>query len=487
MNTAVIPALDDARPQLQVLSPAAIRRIHEATLEIIERVGVRFPSAIAQDIWAAHGATVDRETGIVRVPAAVMEAALRTAPPAYILAGRDPAQDLPLDGHHVHVATDGCGIEMLDPWTLEVRRSTLADVADIARVADALPQVGFHWVAVSAQDRPVETRALEELAAVWRNSTKHVQTESVVTAAEARSAIAMAAAIVGGRDELRARPVLSLMQCTISPLAHDAGPLEAALVAAEAGVPVGFMTMASCAFSGPATIAGSLVVGNAEVITALALMQLAYPGSPVYYAAAQTAMDLRSGAYTGGGPEDFLFGAATNELSDFYNVPLSMGAYATGAKRSDWQAGLENGLSAWMASVAGSDMLLGIGLLHGSRIWSYEQMILDAEIAGIVEAMLRGIPVDDASLALDAIAEVGPGGDYLTSPHTRTAMKGLWKATYLDRRPYGQWEADPDKPHRDALERARTLLRDHRPVPLDPAVDAELDRIIEAHAAAAVG
>ena len=113
------------------------------------------------------------------------------------------------------------------------------------------------------------------------------------------------------------------------------------------------MTMASCAFSGPATVAGSLVVGNAEVIAALALMQLAYPGSPVYYAAAQTAMDLRSGAYTGGGPEDFLFGAVTNQLADFYKVPLSMGAYATGAKRSDWQAGLENGLSAFMASVVG--------------------------------------------------------------------------------------------------------------------------------------
>jgi trimethylamine--corrinoid protein Co-methyltransferase len=274
------------------------------------------------------------------------------------------------------------------------------------------------------------------------------------------------------------------MQCTISPLAHDGGPIEAALVAAEAGIPVGFMTMASCAFSGPATVAGSLVVGNAEVITALALVQLAHPGAPVYYAAAQTAMDLRSGAYTGGGPEDFLFGAATNALADFYDVPLSMGAFATGAKRSDWQAGLENGLSAFMASVAGSDMLLGIGLLHGSRIWSYEQMILDAEIDGIVQAMLRGIPVDDASLALDAIAEVGPGGEYLTLPHTRTAMKGLWKASYMDRRTYGQWEADPDKPHRDALDRARTLLRDHRPVPLDPGLDAELAGLVAARGAA---
>jgi len=485
MNTASAAAAG-VRPHLEVLSPAAIRRIHEATLEVIEKVGVRFPSQQALDIWAAHGANVDRATNIVKVPAHIIEAALRTAPPTYTLAARNPAQDLPLDGHHVHVATDGCGIEVLDPWTLEVRRSSLKDVGDIARVADALDQVGFHWVAVSAQDTDPATRTHEELLAVWRNSTKHVQTETVVTAEDARTAIAMAAAVAGGREALRARPVLSLMQCTISPLAHDGGPIEASLVAAEAGVPVGFMTMASCAFSGPATIAGSLVVGNAEVITAMALMQLAHPGSPVYYAAAQTAMDLRSGAYTGGGPEDFLFGAATNELADFYNVPLSMGAFATGDKRSGWQAGLENGLSSFMASVSGADMLLGVGLLHGSRIWSFEQMVLDAEIASIVEAMLRGIPFDDESLALDAIAEVGPGGEYLTQPHTRTAMKGLWKATYLDRRTYGQWLDDPEKFHHQALEKARWLLKNHQPEPLDPALDRELVSLIEGHRKAAL-
>ena len=484
MNTASATAAG-VRPRLEVLSPAAIARIHEATLEVIERVGVRFPSQQALDIWEAHGAKVDRATSIVKVPAQVIEAALRTAPPAYPLAARNPAQDLPLDGHHVHIGTDGCGIEVLDPWSLEVRRSSLKDVADIARVADALDQVGFHWVAVSAQDTDPATRTLEELLAVWRNSTKHVQTETVVTAEDARTAIEMAAAVVGGHDELRRRPVLSLMQCTISPLAHDGGPIEASLVAAEAGIPVGFMTMASCAFSGPATIAGSLVVGNAEVVSAMALMQLAYPGSPVYYAAAQTAMDLRSGAYTGGGPEDFLFGAATNALSDFYNVPLSMGAFATGDKRSGWQSGLENGLSSFMASVTGADMLLGVGLLHGSRIWSFEQMILDAEIASIVEAVLRGIPFDDEALALEAIAEVGPGGEYLTLPHTRKAMKGLWKATYLDRRTYGQWLDEPDKYHREALERARTLLRDHQPEPLEPALDRELVGLIERHRLAA--
>lgn len=470
------------RPTLEVLSPAAVGRIHEATLEVIERVGVRFPSPRAQEIWRAHGASVDRESGVVRAPGALIEAALRTAPPEYTLAARDPGRDLPLDGRHVHVGTDGCGIEVLDPWTLELRRSALQDVADIARVGDALEEVAFHWVAVSAQDRPPATRALDELAAVWRNSTKHVQSESIVTAAETRVAVEMAAAIAGGRAALRGRPVLSLMQCTISPLAHDGGALDAGLVAAEAGIPVGFMTMASCAFSGPATVAGSLVVGNAEVVSALALLQLAHPGAPVYYAAAQTAMDLRTGAYTGGGPEDFLFGAATNALADFYGVPLSMGAFATGAKRPDWQAGLENGLSAFMASVVGSDMLLGLGLLHGSRVWSFEQLILDAEIASMVGRMVRGIAVDEVSLALDAIAEVGPGGDFMTAPHTRRHMRELWQPRYLDRRPWSAWAADPDRPHREALERARGLLRDHRPEPLDPALDAELARMIDAHA-----
>ncbi len=390
------------------------------------------------------------------MPGHVIEAALRTAPPSYILGARDPEWDLPLDGRHVHLATDGCGIEVLDPWTLEVRRSTLGDVADIARVADALDAIAFHWVAVSAQDRPPATRVRSKRSRPSGGTPPSTPRARAWSRGEdAATGIEMASAIAGGRAALRERPVFSMMQCTISPLAHDGGSIDAGLVAAEAGVPVGYMTMASCAFSGPATIAGSLIVGNAEVISALALMQLAYPGCPVYYAAAQTAMDLRSGAYTGGGPEDFLFGAATNELSDFYDVPLSMGAYATGAKRSDWQAGLENGLSSFMASVVGSDMLLGAGLLHGSRIWSYEQMILDTEIDGIVKAMLRGIPDDDVALALEAIAEVGPGGEYLTLPHTRTHMRGLWQARYLDRRPYGQWAADPEKPHREALERAR--------------------------------
>ena len=475
-----IKSITNPRLKLNILSPKNVQRIHTATLDIIETVGVRFPSKRALDIWEAHGATVDRDTMIVKVPGHVIEEAINQAPPVYTLAARDPAQDLLLDGNHVYVGTDGCGVQLIDIHTGERRRSVLQDVIDIARVADYVEEIAFHWVAVSAQDCPPETRGLHELRAIWENTTKHVQTESVYSEHEARAAVEMAAAIAGGREALRERPVLSVMQCTASPLGQDGGSVDAALISAEAGLPVGFMTMAACLTTGPATMAGTLTVGNAEVISATALIQLAYPGAPVFYAAAQTASDLRTGGYTGGGPEDFLFGAATNVLSDFYDIPLSMGSFATGAKEPNWQAGIENSLSTFMASVVMSDMLLGVGLVHGSRIWSYEQMLMDCEIFDIIFKMMKGIVVDEETLALDAIREVvpGPGGNFLALKHTKKNMRDIWVPQFMDRRPYETWEEERDGARDWAREKAIHILTTHRPDPFDPKLSDELQRII---------
>jgi len=194
-------------------------------------------------------------------------------------------------------------------------------------------------------------------------------------------------------------------------------------------------------------------------------------------------MDLRTGAYTGGGPEDFLFGAATNQLADFYNVPLSMGAFATGAKLPDWQAAVDNSFSSFMASASGADMLLGCGLLHGSRILSYEQMVMDCEIYSIARSMLKGIPVDDEDLALDVIRTVGPGGNYLAQKHTRQHMRSLWLPRLMDRRPYEQWAEKKDGAVDAARQRAREIIATHKPDPLDPKLAEELKRIIAAQEA----
>jgi trimethylamine--corrinoid protein Co-methyltransferase len=476
----LIKSITNPKLRLEILTPVEVRRIHDATLHIIENVGVRFPSKQALEIWEAHGASVDHDKMIVKARPALIEEALKKAPPVYPLAARDPAQDLPLDGNHVYVGTDGCGVEVIDIQSGERRTSRLQDVADIARIADATEEVAFHWVPVSAQDMPPETRGLHEIKAIWENSTKHVQTESIYNAREARAAIEMAAAIVGGRDKLRQRPVLSLMQCCAPPLGHDGGSLDAALLAAEVGIPTGFMTMAACLTTGPASVAGTLVVGNAEVIAATALLQLAFPGAPVFYAAAQTASDLRSGAYTGGGPEDFLFGAAQNALADYYNIPLSMGSFATGAKEPNWQAGIENSLSTFMASIVMSDMLLGVGLLHGSRIWSYAEMLMDCEIFSIIHKVMQGIVVDDETLALDTIAAVGPGGNFLSQKHTLKHMRDVFLPQFMDRRPYNEWEEKKDDARDWALAKARKILATHQPDPLDPKLSAEMARIIAA-------
>jgi trimethylamine--corrinoid protein Co-methyltransferase len=473
-----IKSITNPKLRLQILTPQEVKKIHDATLWIIEKVGVRFPSKRALEIWAAHGAEVDGEKMIVRARAELIEEALKSCPPVYPLAARDPQQDLSLDGNHVFVGTDGCGVEVIDIQTGSRRTSCLQDVRDISRIADATEEVAFHWVPVSAQDMPPETRSLHEIKAIWENSTKHVQTESVYSEREARAAVEMAALIVGDKTKLRQRPVLSLMQCSASPLGHDGGSLEAALVAAEYGLPTGFMTMVANLTTGPATLAGSLAIGNAEVIAGTALIQLAYPGAPVFYAAAQTASDLRTGAYTGGGPEDFLYGAATNVLADFYHIPLSMGSFATGAKEPNWQAGIENSLSTFMASMVMSDMLLGVGFLHGSRIWSFAEMMMDCEIFSIIHKTMQGIVVDDETLALDTIAAVGPGGNFLSQKHTLKHMRDLFLPQFMDRRPYNEWETKKDDARDWALAKARKTLETHQPDPLDDKVSLEMARII---------
>ncbi len=476
--TKAIKSITDPKLHLEILSQEQIEQIHQASLQIIERTGVRFPSDWALDIWEEHGAEVGRETQVIKASPDLIEEALKRCPPEYPLAARDPQQDLPLDGNHVYLGTDGCGVQVKDLQSGEIRTSVLQDVRDIARVADQQPEIAFHWVPVSAQDRPPETRGLHELKAIWENSTKHVQTESIYSLEEARASVEMARILAGGSESLRERPPLSIMQCTTPPLGQDGGSLEAALVAAEAGLPVGFMTMTASLTTAPATLAGNLAVGNAEVISAAALIQLAYPGAPFFYAAAQTASDPRTGVYTGGGPEDFLFGAATNKLADFYNMPLSMGSFATGAKEPNWQAGIENSLSTFMASVVMSDMLLGAGLLHGSRIFSYEQLLMDCEIFDLIENMMRGIEVNEETLALDAVHAVGPGGNYLAQKHTRRHMRELWLPKYFDRRTYEEWERKGDDARDWAREKAQQILETHQPEPLDPQISAEFDRII---------
>jgi len=476
--------IDPIRPRLRwrVLSDADIERIDAAIMEVLSGVGVRFPLGRALDVLERGGCRVDRTSQTARLPETVVRAALTAAPKAPLLAARDPRCDLVLDGARCYLSNDGCGVWVIDPESGERRASTKADVADSARFIDALPQVSFYWgPVVTAEDVPLATRPLHELEAVFAGTSKHFQAVDVVGEQMTRRAVEMARAVAGGAEELRRRPLMSLIACPIDPLSNDGLSLEAALVAAEAGVPVGFLSLTLGCASAPATMAGNLVVNLAAVLAGTVLVQLASPGAPVFTAGAPSVMDLKTGGYTGGSPEDYVLAAAATQMAHHYGLAMNMGTMASGAKEPGWQAAIDDALSTLASVSAGAEMMSGCGLLDGSRTLNYAHLLMEAEVYSIVEKIAGGIEVDNETLALDAIKRVGPNGTFLAEEHTRAHLKEIWRPCVWDRTPHGAWLASGRRGAlQNAEERAREILRTHAPEPLAADVRAELRRLVEA-------
>jgi trimethylamine--corrinoid protein Co-methyltransferase len=476
--------VDPITPRLrwEVLAPTDAERLEAAVLETLAEVGVRFPLECALDALERSGCRVDRAAQVARMPGEVVRAALRTAPKAPLLAARDPRCDLVLDGSACYLSNDGCGVRVIDPGTGRVRPSTKADVADSARFIDAVPQVSFCWgPVVTAEDVPLATRPLHELEAVFANTSKHFQAVDVVGEDVARRAVAMARVAAGGADELRRRPLVSLIACPIDPLSNEAVSLEAALVCAEAGVPVGFLSLTLACASAPATMAGNLVVNLAAVLAGVVLLQLAHPGAPVFFAGAPSVVDLRTGGYTGGGPEDYVLAAAATQMAHRFGFAMNMGTMATGAKEPGWQAAVDDALSTLASVGAGAEMMSGCGLLDGSRTLSYVHLLMEAEVYTMVQKVAGGIEVNDETLALDVIRKVGPNGTYLGEKHTRRHLGEIWRPSIWDRTPYDAWlAAGKQGALESAEERVREILRTHAPEPLPGDVRAELRRLVAA-------
>jgi trimethylamine--corrinoid protein Co-methyltransferase len=469
------------RLRWNVLRPDDIEAIHESILWTLEEVGVSFPNERALDVLAGNGCAVDRATSVARMPRTIVMEALAQAPRSFTLAARDPEADVVLDGKHCYLTSDGCGVFVIDPRTGEKRASTKADVADSARFVDALPNIAFYWgPMVTAEDVPAVARRMHEVEAIYSNTTKHFQTVDCVTGETARAAIEMAAVVAGGKDELRRRPLLSFVQCPIDPLGNDGEALEAGLVAAEYGVPSCFLSLTLGCATGPATMAGNLVVNMAAVIADTALMQLAFPGAPVFLSGAPSIMDLKTGGYTGGGPEDGLMSAAAVELAHFYGLPAAMGAMGSGAKAENWQAAVDDTFSTILPLMAHADMLNGCGLLDGSKTLSYPLAVMESEIYGFAQQIAGGIEVTPETLAREAIKAVGQGGTYLGQKHTRAHMKEIWQPAVFDRSPYEMWVRGGKA---GAFERAREIavdiLENHKPEPLLAEVAAELRAMVE--------
>jgi trimethylamine--corrinoid protein Co-methyltransferase len=477
MTAGSTPPLAPIRPahHARFLDDGQLADLRAATLEILEEVGVHCASAAIRARYAEHGAHVDEATEIVRLPADLVTAALARAPRGYVMGARDADFDLVLDGTALHVATDGCGTTVLEPDGRR-RPSGAADVAAAARLADALPAVGFYWPMLSAQDHPA-TAPLHELLASFPNTVKHVQTETVIGERAACAAVEMAGVIAGDTASLRARPPLSALICTIAPLAQDAEGMEGALVLAAAGIPVGFMSMATAGSTGPATIPGTIAAGDAEIVAALALVQLVHPGAPVFHSLMPGMMEPRSGAYLATPWENEIAYVAGVELAHAWGVPTLAGVFGTDARTPGWQAAAEAAVALTLCALAGAETGSGMGLLESCTLFTPEQLVLDADLHERVRCSLAALPTDRDALALDVIRAVGPRGTFLAERHTRDELRRRRFSPLTGRMAADGTAVDPVEVAR--AEAAR-ILAEHHPAPLDDARARELRQIVAA-------
>jgi trimethylamine--corrinoid protein Co-methyltransferase len=305
---------------LNVFTESELSDIHLASLEVLERTGVFVEADEALDIFADGGCDVDRESHIVCLPPHVVEDALRSAPSKFVLCGRDPKNDIVLEPGRVAFTNFSEGIRVVDPYTGELRDSTKADVADIARLNDYLSDIDTHEIAVGARDVPPETCAVHNAEAQYLNTTKPIGI-GPLSRIETRAIFRMAAEIVGGEDELRRRPIVYNGVCPVSPLKLPHEATEVIIETARWRIPNNILSMAMAGGSSPVTLAGTLVTHNAEVLSGITLAQLTERGTPCIYGSSTTAMDLKLAAACVGSPELAMISAAVAQMARRYLLP----------------------------------------------------------------------------------------------------------------------------------------------------------------------
>jgi len=465
----------------QMFQRGDIESLHWGTLDVLEKAGIKVYSDECLKLLEDAGATVDRRSSNATIPGNLVEESIRRAKKNITLCARTPKYDVVLDGRRVFCTTDGNGTSVMDFQTGKRRMSTSADLEMVGKVANALDSAHIFWPCISSQDVPDYIRHVVDLKVSLMSIEKHVQVETTSHRREAQWLARIGAALAGGEKELRRRPIFSSMHCPFSPLQLDGGSTEGALVLARAGVPISFYGMPQAGITGPVTLAGSIIVNNAEVLAGLTMAQLAAPGSPFMYGTGGAAFDMRTMTWAGGGPERALISAGAGELSHFYGFPILCGGIVTSAKLPGPQACYEKMSSGLPQFYAGCDMIAGLGLLDDVTMLSYEQMVIDDEMARMMARLAAGVTVDDDHMAVDLIKKVGPGGSFLSERHT---MQWLNKEHFItditDRRTGEAWEADGRKTVIDrARAKAAKIMKEHVVASVDPAVAKEFDDIVK--------
>ncbi len=479
-RTASRPSVAPAGSSTQAFKPlseAEVKRVHEASLDVLEGTGIQVPESEARRIFADAGARVEVDGERVYLSRAMVEDAIEAAASEFLLAGQDERHDMQMGGDRVYMGTGGAAVKVLD---LEghVRDSRLEDVAKIARLVDALDNIHFYLRPVVARDVPTEVLDVNKTYAALANTTKHVMTQAY-SVESARRVIELARMVAGGQEQYAERPIVSLVASwTVSPLRYAPETVEVLIELVRQGVPVATSSAPQAGATSPAALAGTLVQVNAEELSGLVLCNLVQPGARVLMGYVPSVADLRTGNFVGGAPEFALMHAACAQLGRFYNVPLYNSSALSDSKVPDAQAGYEKGITSTAAALAGSNFIHhSAGLLESLLCVAYEQYVIDDDINGSVMRMVRGIEVSDETLSVELIDEVCRGeGHFLGTQQSLELMNSEYYYPHTGNRARREdWEMAGGLDMRDrARARAREILDSHHPGHFDADTDAAI-------------
>ena len=465
---------------LQVLSEDEKSKVHDRTLKILARTGVRVDTARGRQILKEAGAQVDESTCIVRFPQTLSEQTLGLVPKKFTLAARRPGWDLHMNSGDCNLLLDGEGTSVVDRNTGKHRDSVFHDWLEATRLADALDDIGIYWRIVQATDRgDTIGNYVDYLVTLFRNFSKHIQ-DPIYAKEQAPWFLEILQTVFGSKETIRQKHPVSYVLCPQSPLVIDEMYTDAYLELVGWNIPVAVMPMPLMGATAPASLISTVILANCEVLATLCLIQSAEAGVPVIYAPVSALMDPRSGMLKSDAIEGGLLGAATTEMGRYYGLPVETTGAGTCQFIPNVQSGYERALSALLSILSWPDILVGAGLLGSAMILSLEQILIDTEIFRMSKQARRGILTGDEKWLDEFIDRVGPGGHFLEHPTTVSAVRSNeWYISKLGvSGTIEEWESAgrPDI-MKAARETVDSILSTHQPLPLDEETDRELDRI----------
>ena len=462
-----------------------LEAIHAATLQVFQNTGIKVETPEALDIFAQAGASVKRmdKYGIVKIPGYIVEESIRSTPKVGMFYGRRPEDDYFTDDNRVgFTAGFGEHVKIIDPETRLVRPTVKQDLANITRVQDALSVIPVIERAACSGDCLPAAQPLHNYAAMVENTSKHCFL-GFGGGRNAEKIIEIAKIAAGGEEQFMERPTVTGFVCPTSPLTLVNEACESIIACARGGIGISIIPMSLSGASSPASLAGVVVQHNVEVLSAVILAQLTRKGTPCVYCGCCTIMDLRLACSPVGVPEMAQLSVAYAKLAQFYKLPSWVGGCASDSKLPDAQQGYDFTLTALPAALAGANVIYGLGAIESILTFDYAAMIMGAEQAERIQQVVSGINVNDETMALDLIHEVGPGGEYMTNKHTFQNMRKMSAGKLFNRLNRDAWEQKLKKKPiaEQAYDAAQDIMKNHKPMPLPEGAMAKINDLIAAY------